>query len=98
MDETQTSCSENSALPVPAQQETAKLDHPGICARSGDLLHQAVLTFTRPKRPFVVSEPGYLSSRPGHTHRREAIRSTMLTATKINSLGTLASSTHSPSR
>ena len=58
-----------------------------IYAGSGDLLHQAVLAFIKPTRPFAMAAPRYLSSRPGHTHRREAIRSTTLTATKNKLFG-----------
>ena len=64
-----------------------KLDYPRICAGSGDLLHQAVLAFIKPMRPFAIADPGYQSSRPGHIHRREARRSTKLTATKNKLLG-----------
>lgn len=46
-----------------------------IYAGSGDLLHQAVLAFIKPMRPFAIADPGYQSSRRGHIHRREAIRS-----------------------
>ena len=72
---------------MPAQQETAKLDYPRICAGSGDLLHQAVLAFIKPMRPFAIADTRYQSSRPGHTHRRAAIRSSTLTVPENKLLG-----------
>jgi histidinol-phosphate/aromatic aminotransferase/cobyric acid decarboxylase-like protein len=42
-----------------AEQEGVKLDYVRIYAGSSAPLHQAVLAFTGPKRPFVMADPGY---------------------------------------
>ena len=44
-----------------SEQEGVKLDYVRIYAGSSAPLHQAVLAFTGPKRPFVMGEPGYES-------------------------------------
>ena len=44
-----------------AQQEGVKPDYVRIYAGSSAPLHQAVLAFTSPKRPFVMADPGYES-------------------------------------
>ena len=44
-----------------AQQEGVKPDYVRIYAGSSAPLHQAVLAFTGPKRPFVMADPGYES-------------------------------------
>src|ERR1035441_2235655 len=82
-----TSSRESRGLPRLTQQEIVKLDYPRICAGSGDLLHQAVLAFIKPMRPFAIADTRYQSSRPGHTHRREAIRSSTLTVPENKLLG-----------
>src|SRR6516164_9796775 len=44
-----------------AQQEGVKQEYVRIYAGSSAPLHQAVLAFTGPKRPFVMADPGYES-------------------------------------
>jgi histidinol-phosphate/aromatic aminotransferase/cobyric acid decarboxylase-like protein len=44
-----------------SQQEGVKLEYVRIYAGSSAPLHQAVLAFTGPKRPFVMADPGYES-------------------------------------
>ena len=44
-----------------AQQEGVKPEYVRIYAGSSAPLHQAVLAFTGPKRPFVMADPGYES-------------------------------------
>ncbi len=45
----------------------------GSIAGSSAPLHQAVLAFTSPERPFVMADPGYeAGARAAHVHRRES--------------------------
>ncbi len=44
-----------------SEQEGVKLDYVRVYAGSSAPLHQAVLAFTSPQRPFVMADPGYES-------------------------------------